>query len=100
LSDLLDQAGDRRVDLQQTELPTCFLYIDQGEELYVRAEEQERRCFSELLAAGLGDERLRAVMSLRADFFGELQKDEPLYDVSRKIDVPPLRGSTTRAAEP
>ncbi len=96
LSDLLDQTGDRRVDLQQTELSTYFLYIDQGEELYVRAEEHERRCFSELLAAGLGDERLRAVMSLRADFFGELQKDEPLYDVSRKIDVPPLREAQLR----
>jgi len=91
LSDLLDQTGGRHVDLQQTELSTFFLYIDQGEELYVRAEEHERRRFSELLAAGLGDKRLRAVMSLRADFLGELQKDEPLYDVSRKIDVPPLR---------
>ena len=96
LSDLLDQTGDRRVDLQQTELSTYFLYIDQGEELYVRAEEHERRCFSELLAAGLVDERLRAIMSLRADFFGELQKDEPLYDVSRKIDVPPLREAQLR----
>jgi len=96
LSDLFDQTGDRRVDLQQTESSTYFLYIDQGEELYVRAEEHERRCFSELLAAGLGDERLRAVMSLRADFFGELQKDEPLYDVSRKIDVPPLREAQLR----
>ncbi len=96
LSDLLDQTGDRRVDRQQTELSTYFLYIDQGEELYVRAEEHERRRFSELLAAGLGDERLRAVMSLRADFLGELQKDEPLYDVSRKVDVPPLREAQLR----
>jgi formylglycine-generating enzyme required for sulfatase activity/class 3 adenylate cyclase len=96
LSDLLDQTGDRHVDVQQTELSTYFLYIDQGEELYVRAEERQRRRFSELLAAELGDERLRAVMSLRADFFGELQKDEPLYDVSRKIDVPPLREAQLR----
>jgi hypothetical protein len=31
------------------------------------------------------------LMSMRADFLGELQKDEPLYKVHRKIDVPPLR---------
>ena len=35
-------------------------------------------------------------MSLRADFLGELQKDEPLYDASRKIDVPPLREAQLR----
>ena len=32
----------------------------------------------ELARRKLGDPRLRAMMSLRADFFGELQKDEPL----------------------
>ncbi len=96
LSDLLDQSADRRFDFQLTRSPTSFLYIDQGEELYVRAEEHERRCFSELLATGLGDGRLRAIMSLRADFLGELQKDEPLYDASRKIDVPPLREAQLR----
>ena len=51
--------------------PAFFLYIDQGEELYVRAEERQRRRFSEILAQALGDPRLRAMMSLRADFFGE-----------------------------
>jgi Novel STAND NTPase 1 len=30
-------------------------------------------------------------MSLRADFLGALQNDEPLYAVHGKIDVPPLR---------
>jgi hypothetical protein len=30
-------------------------------------------------------------MSLRADFFGELQKDEPLYGAHHQINVPPLR---------
>ena len=29
-------------------------------------------------------------MSLRADFFGELQNDRPLYGVHRQINVPPL----------
>jgi conflict system STAND superfamily ATPase len=30
-------------------------------------------------------------MSMRSDFFGELQKDEPLYAAHRLISVPPLR---------
>ena len=58
----------------------------------MRAEERQRRRFSEILAQALGDPRLHALMSLRADFLGALQNDEPL--VSRSIGasiVPPLR---------
>ena len=91
LRDLLDQTGRRYVELQRSEPPAFFLYIDQGEELYVRALDRERRCFSEILAGGLGEPRLRTMMSMRADFFGELQKDQPLDDVSQKIEVKPLR---------
>jgi formylglycine-generating enzyme required for sulfatase activity len=91
LRDLLDQTARRYAELQRSEPSAFFLYIDQGEELYVRALERERRCFSEILAAGLGEPRLRTMMSMRADFFGELQKDQPLDDVSRKIEVKPLR---------
>ncbi len=71
--------------------PAFFLYIDQGEELYTRALERERRCFSENLAGAVGEPRLRGIMSIRADFFGDLQKDQTLDDVSRKIEVKPLR---------
>ena len=91
LRDLLDQTGRRYVELQRSEPPAFFLYIDQGEELYVRALERERRCFSEILAGGLGEPRLRGMMTMRSDFFGELQKDQPLDEVSRKIEVKPLR---------
>jgi hypothetical protein len=62
----------------------------------VRAEEGERRRFSKILAQGVGDPRLRAMMSMRADFFGDLQKDEPLYTVHRLINVPPLREAQLR----
>jgi formylglycine-generating enzyme required for sulfatase activity len=31
------------------------------------------------------------MMSMRTDFLDELQKDEPLYNVHRQINVPPLR---------
>jgi hypothetical protein len=64
--------------------------------LYVRAEEHQRRRFSEVIARGVADPRLYTLMSMRADFLGELQKDEPLFKVHRKIDVPPLREAELR----
>jgi hypothetical protein len=92
LRDLLDATQARyRDELHQPEPPAFLLYIDQGEELYVRAEERERRRFSEILARDLGDPRLHALMSLRADFSGALQNDQPLFDVYHRIEVPPLR---------
>jgi hypothetical protein len=75
LRDLLDATEVRyRDELKQPAPPAFLLYIDQGEELYLRAEERQRLRFSELIAAGLSDERLRMMMSLRADFFGEWTK--------------------------
>ena len=102
LRDIFDATELRyREELRQPAPPAFLLYVDQGEELYVRAEPRQRRRFSEILAEGLGDPRLRAMMSLRADFFGELLNDEPLQEVSQKIEVPPLaRGATARSGEP
>jgi formylglycine-generating enzyme required for sulfatase activity len=91
LSDLLDETETRYEELAQTVPPAFCLYIDQGEELYVRVDKEKRRRFSEIVSAGLGDPRVRMLMSLRADFFGELQKDESLYGVHHLISVPPLR---------
>jgi formylglycine-generating enzyme required for sulfatase activity len=92
LRDLLDATQARyRDELHQPEPPTFLIYIDQGEELYVRSKERERRRFSEILAEGISDARLRAMMSMRTDFFGNLQKDEALYSAHRQINVPPLR---------
>ena len=62
----------------------------------MRAEEGQRRRFSELIAQGVADPRMCMLMSMRSDFLGELQKDEPLFRVHRKIDVPPLRGAELR----
>jgi formylglycine-generating enzyme required for sulfatase activity len=94
LRDLLDATELRlRDELHQQKPPAFLLYIDQGEELYVRSEERQRRRFSQIVAEGLADVRLRALISLRADFLGELQKDEVLDDASRKIEVKPLRES-------
>ena len=97
LRDLLDATEARYHDeLHQPKPPAFLLYIDQGEELYIRAEERQRHRFSEIVASGLGDPRLRAVMSMRADFFGDLMKDEAIYTVHRLIKVPPLREAQLR----
>lgn len=79
------------------EAPSGFLvYVDQGEELYVRAEASQRRRFSEILVEGARDPRLSVLMSLRADFTGELHADRALFDAHRRIDVPPVRAETLR----
>jgi formylglycine-generating enzyme required for sulfatase activity len=97
LRDLLDATQARyRDELHQPEPPAFLIYIDQGEELYARSAERERRRFSDVLAHDLSDPRLRAMISMRADFFGDLQKDEPLYAVHRLVNVPPLREAQLR----
>ena len=93
LHDLLDATERRYKELALPNPPAFMLYVDQGEELYIRAEESQRRRFSEMLAQGVADPRLYALMSLRADFFGELQKDTPLYRTHRHINVAPLNES-------
>ena len=90
LSDLIDATDRRREELDQPKPPGFLLYVDQGEELYVRAEERQRRRFSELLVQALPDPRLRAMMSMRSDFLGHLQSDKPLFRARQQIDVPPL----------
>ena len=96
LRDLLDASERRYKELDRTEPPAFLLYVDQGEELYVRAEERQRRRFSEVIAQGVADPRLYTLMSMRSDFLGELQKDEPLYKVHLQINVPPLREAELR----
>ena len=62
----------------------------------MRAEESQRRCFSELLAQALPDPRLRVMMSMRSDLLGHLQNDEPLFRARQQIDVLPLREAALR----
>jgi formylglycine-generating enzyme required for sulfatase activity len=96
LRDLLDATERRYKELDRTKPPAFLLYVDQGEELYVRAEEHQRQRFSEVIAQGVADPRLYILMSMRTDFLGELQRDEPLYLVHRQINVPPLREAELR----
>jgi hypothetical protein len=72
LRDLLDATERRYKELDRTEPRAFLLYVDQGEELYVRAEKQQRGRFSEVIALGVADPRLNTLMSMRADFLGEL----------------------------
>jgi len=96
LGNLLDATERRYAQLEQPKPPAFFLYVDQGEELYVRSEERQRRRYSAILAQALGDPRLHAFMSMRADFVGALQNDEPLYAAHLQCNVPPLRESELR----
>jgi hypothetical protein len=96
LPDLIDATERRRKELHQPKPPGFLLYIDQGEELHVRAEETRRRRFSELIAQALPDPRLRIMMSMRSDFLGHLQNNEPLFKARELIEVPPLREDRLR----
>ena len=91
LRDLLDQTTRRYTELQYQQPESFLIYVDQGEELYVRADATQRRPFSEILKQGISDKRIRVLISMRSDFLGELQKDEPLYSVHQQINVPPMR---------
>ena len=96
LPDLIDETERRYKALDQSMPPAFLLYIDQGEELYVRGEMRQRQRFSKVIAQGTADPRLYTLMSMRADFLGELQKDEPLYKVHKQINVPPMREQELR----
>ena len=97
LSDLIEATERRRVELGQPKPPAFLLYVDQGEELYARAAGPERRRFSEVLGEALANPRLRAMMSMRSDYYGSLQRDKPLFKARLQIDVPPLGEEELRA---
>lgn len=88
----LIEATDRYYDsIDADRLPAYLIYVDQGEELYIRAGVTARERFSELLAAAVSDPRLFVLISLRADLIGELQNDRHLYESHVQVNVPPLR---------
>jgi formylglycine-generating enzyme required for sulfatase activity len=94
LADVIKASDDHlRNELSLTPPPRFFLYIDQGEELYARSPPAERKRFSEIIADGLArnPQRLIVMTSQRADYYGELQANAALFDLTEKIDVPPLK---------
>ena len=92
LRDLLDATEARYRDaLHQAKPPAFLLYIDQGEELYVRAEERQRPTV-------LGGDCAGCFRSapLHADehafrFSRRTAKRRTTFKVHRQINVPPLR---------
>lgn len=102
LSDLI-KATDARMlapDAGGAVVPHYLLYIDQGEELFSRASADDRACLAGLLAAALADmpERLTVMMTLRSDYYGQLQADQGLFAITDKIDVLPLTAVQLRRA--
>ena len=94
LADVIKASDDHlHNSLSLTPPPRFFLYIDQGEELYARSAPAERKRFSEIIADGLAHDpqRLIVLTSQRADYYGELQANARLFDLTEKIDVPPLK---------
>jgi hypothetical protein len=90
LKQLLNATEDK-LKQREGEAPAhVLLYLDQGEELYIRAAPQEAKRFTETLAEGIADSRLSVFVSLRADFFHRLQADKALFDCYEHVDVPPL----------
>ena len=105
LHDLIETTDARfQGDLSLAPPQRIFLYIDQGEELYARTPVADRKRFSGLLADALDgpSQRLIAMTSQRADYYGELQANTALFKRTEKIDVPPLdaEGLTQVLREP
>src|SRR5262245_4866613 len=90
LADLISATQEELEKREGAAPERILLYVDQGEELYTRAAQTDAKRFSEVLAEGLGDSRLRAFGSLRADYFDKLQADEPLFKCHDHVNVPPL----------
>lgn len=93
LADIIKASDEQlRNELSLTPPPRYFLYIDQGEELYSRTPRADRKRFSEIVADGLATnpQRLIVMTSQRADYFGELQANAPLFNLTELVSVPPL----------
>jgi formylglycine-generating enzyme required for sulfatase activity len=93
LADLIEATDAHfRNELSLAPPPRIFLHIDQGEELYARSSPAERKRFSEIIADGLAGspKRLIVMTSQRADYFGELQANAALFNLTEVISVPPL----------
>lgn len=93
VADLIEATERQFRDVLAIDPPPRFvLYIDQGEELYARTPRLERKLFSDLIAKGLTDcaPRLIVMTSWRSDYYGELQANAALFNLSDKVDVAPL----------
>ena len=88
LHDLLRATRDKLAEALGAEPPKRFVvYLDQGEELYTRANPDEARRFSELVADAAGHEAFSVLLSLRSDYYPAYQNDRAVFDASEHVDV-------------
>lgn len=91
LADLTALARKKLAEITGDAGPTRFLlYVDQCEELYARSDPAEARVFASLLAEAAELEDTVPLATLRADYYGQLQADRTLFQVSRRLDIPPF----------
>lgn len=77
-------ARDKVAQQSDAEPPPCTLiYVDQGEELYVRADVEEAQAFSQLLAEAAARPAIAVMLSIRSDYYGHLQNDAPLFQACK-----------------
>ncbi len=94
LANLMDQAKHHLSGRLNAEAPKRFvIYVDQGEELYASIQKNgkaDAALFSRLLAEAAQQNGARVLLSLRSDYYGQLQADPTLWDASEVIDAPPM----------
>ena len=99
--DLMRAVKERLAQSLACDAPRSFLlYIDQAEELYASTEREgkpdaaakrDAETFSRVIAEAARRADCRVLLSLGSNYCGSLQADEALFDVSRRVDVPPMR---------
>jgi tetratricopeptide (TPR) repeat protein len=88
------EAARDLIDRLRAAAPQAHLVIaiDQGEELFTRASAERRRAFMALLSRLLADDApVLALMTLRADHFGDLQAAEGLTAAFEAFSLAPLQ---------
>ncbi|WP_415404122.1 TIR domain-containing protein [Tateyamaria sp. SN3-11] len=91
IGDLIEATKSELARLHRDSAPErIVLYMDQAEELYLRARPEEARLVARFLAEALPRDDLVVLASLRSDFYGALQADAHLFPLTHRIDVPPL----------
>jgi hypothetical protein len=85
---MLRAARDKLADALGAQPPQRFVvYLDQGEELYTRAQAEEARRFSEVVAEAASHEAFSVLLSLRSDYYAAWQSDRALFDAAEHVDI-------------
>jgi tetratricopeptide (TPR) repeat protein len=88
LHDMLRATHDQLAEALIAVPPKRFvIYLDQGEELYSRANLDEARRFSALMAEAARHEAFSVLLSLRSDYYAAWQNDRAVFDAAAQVDV-------------